>query len=442
MNFLKKKLDRESKRLIKNSKWVFIANIIGAGLAFLRSVVIARGLGVEIFGTYAMVIAFVSLLQEFLNLNLGTAIIKFGANFQAENRMDKLAVMIRRCIKTSFVMSLVLVLVVAVLTHVSYDTFIKKPHLHWFVIGYAIANSVAYYNLITKAALRLFFRFKKNSVIQIIMDLIETLMMVLAVLLYPKNLTVFFAAAIATRFLNALVCNALGFLEMKKELWVHRHAPAGAIAEDVPAIRKFVISNSLGNTLKALIHQGDVLLLGILAGPLSVGFYAVAKKLAYSVLTITDPLVNSVYPQFSKLIAERRVKEVIKMLKRISLVSVIPASGFLILCFFFKAWIISKVYGTEYMEAASPFFFLLINAVIGSLTFWVLPLVQSLGLVSMRLKVYAFMILFGVISSYLLVPLMGASGMAVSLLVINSINNFVFIFASLNAMKDFQFKTA
>ena len=440
MNFLKKRLDNQSKTLIQNSKWVFIANILGAGLAFVRSVAIARGLGVEIFGTYAMVIAFVALVQEFLNLNLGTAIIKFGAGFIAEERLDKLAIMIRRAVKTSFVMSMLLVLVVSVLTMTSYDTFIRKPHLHWFVIGYAIANSVAYYNLITKAALRLFFRFRKNSIIQIIMDGIETLMMLLAVFLYPKNLTVFFAAAIATRFLNALVCNALGFWEMKKELWIHRHAPDAIIENEVPSIRKFVISNSIGNTLKALIQQGDVLLLGILAGPLSVGFYAVAKKLAYSVLTITDPLVNSIYPQLSKLIAERRVKEVVRMLKRISLVSVIPASGFLILCFLFKTWIITKVYGTEYLEAASPFFFLLINAVIGSLTFWVLPLVQSLGLVSMRLKVYAFMILFGTISSYLLVPVMGASGMAISLLIINSFNNFVFIYASLNTMKGLQLK--
>ena len=48
------------------------------------------------------------------------------------------------------------------------------------------------------------------------------------------------------------------------------------------------------------------------------------------------------------------------------------------------------------------------------------------------------MILFGVISSYLLVPLMGASGMAVSLFIINSFNNFVFIYASVKAMKNLK----
>jgi len=435
MNFLKRRLDQESKTLIRNSKWVFIANIIGAAFGFIRSVVIARGLGVEIFGTYTMVIAFVALVQEFLNLNLGTAIIKFGADFKAQNRLDKLAVMLRQSVKISFIMSLVLVAIITVLTLTSYDTLIRKPHLHWFVVGYAIANSVAYYNLITKSALRLFFKFRKNSMIQILMDFIETTLMVLAVLFYPKNLTMFFAAAIATRFLNAVVCNLLGFWEMKSDLWSHRHAPDSVISEQLPAMRKFIINNSLGNTLKSFIQQGDVLLLGILAGPVSVGLYSVAKKLAYSLLTITDPLVNSIYPQFSKLVAEEKITELKKMLRKISLISIVPAMAFLVGCYFFKTWIVIKVFGASYIDAAPPFFILLINAVVGALTFWVLPLVQSLGLVGIRLRTYAAMIIFGSALAYMLVPGWGASGMAMALLFVNILNNIVFIYYSMKSIK-------
>ncbi|CAN5574298.1 hypothetical protein BH11BAC1_BH11BAC1_23150 [soil metagenome] len=435
MKFIGRQLDQQSKALVKNSKWIFIANVVGAGLGLIRSVFIARGLGAETFGTYVLVISFIALIQEFLNLNLGTAIIKFGAQFQVQNRLDKLVVMIKQSVKISFVMCTILIFIVTLLTLISYETFIKKPHLHWFVIGYAIANSVAYFNLITKASLRLFFKFKKNSIIQIILDFIETSLMVAAVLIYPKNLTMFFIAAIATRFLNGLVCNLMGFWEMKKELWAHRHAKNNLLKEELPVIRKYVLNNSLGNTIKAFMQQGDVLLLGTLAGTVSVGFYSVAKKLAFSLLTITDPLVNSIYPQISKLISEKRIGELQKMLVRITEIAALPALLFLIIGYFLNGWIITKVYGDGYLPASYPFFFLLINAAFGSVTFWVLPLIQGLGLVKLRLKVYTLMIIIGSVIAYFIVNISGASGMAISLLAVNIGINTIFIFASIKKMK-------
>ena len=105
MKFFKKRLDKESKTLFKNSSWVFFSNFFSTALAFLRSVVIARGLGAEIYGTYAIVVAFVALIQEFLNPNIGTALIKFGAVYHDEQRTDKLMAMVKRSLRASFFMA-------------------------------------------------------------------------------------------------------------------------------------------------------------------------------------------------------------------------------------------------------------------------------------------------------------------------------------------------
>jgi O-antigen/teichoic acid export membrane protein len=267
------------------------------------------------------------------------------------------------------------------------------------------------------------------------MDFVETSLMLAAVLIYPKNLTMFFVAAIATRFLNALVCNVMGFLEMKKELWVHRHADNNLLSEEFPVIRKYVLNNSYGNTIKAFMQQGDVLLLGTLAGTVSVGFYSVAKKLAYALLTVTDPLVNSIYPQISKLISEKKVADLQKMLVRITQIAALPAVLFLITGYFLNSWIITRVYGAGYLPASYPFFFLLINAVFGAVTFWVLPLMQSLGLVKLRLKVYSLMIVAGSAIACFAVPLAQATGMAIALLAVNIGINTIFILASKKELK-------
>lgn len=435
MKFFKKRLDTESKTLFKNSTWVFFSNFFSTALAFLRSVVIARGLGAEIYGTYAIVVAFVALIQEFLNPNIGTALIKFGAEYHDKNRIDKLTAMVKSSLNTSFIMAILSVAVIAILSFVSYSTFIEKPGLHWFIIAYAMAASITYVNSISRGLLRLYFKFKLSSIIQMIMDVLETAMIAVAVFFYPRDLNVFFVAVIITRFLNGFICNALAFWELRKELMPHRSASTELVKEDKRKFSRFVVGNSIGNSLKTVISQGDVLLLGALSNPEQVGFYSVAKKVAFSVFTLSDPLVQSIYPQLSKLLAEKRFPEIRNMLLKITSLAMIPSLIFLIVTFFLNEWIIVTVYGLEYKPAAQPFYYFLIGSVLGASTFWVLPLVQSLGLVKMRVKVYVFTILVGSIAAWWLVPTMQAAGMSLALLLTNVMNLIIFTNEALKKIK-------
>ncbi len=435
INFLKKKLDPESKKLFKNSSWVFFSNFFSTGLAFLRSILIARGLGVSIYGTYVVVVAFVGLIQEFLNLNLGIALIRYGAVYHAEGRKDKLMALVKVSLFFSFVMAFVSILVIALLSRVSYSTFISEPGLEWFIIAYAAAASITYVNSVGRGLLRLYYKFRLSSIIQMIMDVIETLAIAIAVIFYPKDLNVFFVAVIITRFLNGLICNALAFWELRKEIGYQQDSPVALIKGDLSDLRQYILGNSLGNSLKTIISQGDVVLLRALTSAEQVGLYNVAKKLAYAVLTLSDPLVQSVFPQFSRLLAEKKFRETRKMIFRISMLVVIPAAIFMILAIAFSQSIITLVYGVEYLAASGPFQFFIVGATTASVTFWMLPLVLSLGLIKERLGIYVVTILAGVTLSILFVPSLQATGMSLVLLVINLLNLVLFGYLANRKMK-------
>ena len=164
----------------------------------------------------------------------------------------------------------------------------------------------------------------------------------------------------------------------------------------------------------------------ILTSPQQVGFYAVAKKLAYSVLTLSDPLVSSKYPQLSKLLAEKKFKEMKNMLVRITSIAMVPGFIFIVATFFLNEWIIKTVYGPEYLPATQAFFYFVIGAVLGASTFWTLPLVQSLGIVRIRIKV----IIIGTTLAYILVPTMHNAGMALALMITNIMNMLIFIYVA------------
>ncbi len=436
IRFLKKHLDPESKKLFKNSTWVFFSNFFSTGLAFLRSILIARGLGVSVYGTYVVVVAFVGLVQEFLNLNIGTALIRYGAVYHTEGRRDKLMALVKVSLFFSFVMSAVSIAVIAILSRISYSTFISEPGLEWFIVSYAAAASITYVNSVSRGLLRMYYKFRLSSIIQMIMDIIETIAIALAVIFYPRDLNVFFVAVIITRFLNGFICNAIAFWELRKDLATHKESPVSLIRSDLRDFKEYVIGNSLGNSLKTLISQGDIVLLRALTSAEQVGFYNVAKKLAYAVLTLSDPLVQSIFPQFSRLLAEKKFAETRKMVLRISTLTIIPSAIFMVLAIGFSHSIISLVYGADYLPAAGSFQYFIVGAALATVTFWMLPLVQGLGLIKARLKIYFITILAGVILSMIFVPSLQSAGMAMVLLLINLLNLVLFGYLVHKKMKD------
>jgi len=323
-------------------------------------------------------------------------------------------------------MAAVSIVLIALLSRISYSTFISEPGLEWFIVAYAAAASVTYLNSVSRGLLRLYYKFRLSSIIQMIMDVMETIAIAIAVIFYPRDLNIFFVAVIITRFLNGFICNALAFWELRKELGVVEHSPVALIKGDLTEFKKYVLGNSLGNSLKTLISQGDIVLLRALTSAEQVGLYNVAKKLAYAVLTLSDPLVQSVFPQFSRMLAEKKFAETRKMILRISSLALVPAILFMVLAIAFSQSIIGLVYGAEYLSAAGSFGFFIIGATTASVTFWMLPLVLSLGLIKERLGIYVITIIVGVLLSIMIVPSQQAQGMALVLLITNVLNLVLF----------------
>ncbi|HEX5003128.1 MAG TPA: oligosaccharide flippase family protein [Bacteroidia bacterium] len=436
MHFFKKRLDTQSKVLLKNSSWVFFSNLFSTGLAFLRGIVIARGLGAELFGIYTVAVAFIATVQEIFNLNLGAAVIRFGSQYLSAGRNDKVVSILKLSLISSAIASAVAFIAVAVLTALKYDSFIKQPGLTWFVLLYTVAASSIFFNQVSRGALRLFFRFKTNAIIQMIMDIAEFALIVSALFFYPGNLSVFMIAIIVSRFINGVVPNIAGFRELGPQLRSSAGAGIKLIKDQFSEIRKFVITNSITKTLQSLINTGDVLILGVFtSSPVQAAYYAVGKKLAYSLLTLTDPLVTSIYPQLCKLRDENKIKEISNMLFRLTALAAIPSALFLVIAFSLGDWIMKVVFGAEYAAAGPVFSILTAAALINAVFFWIQPLLQAIDLLGMRLLTYATGIVIGLGAALFLVPRYGAEGMAFAIIAMNLVMPAMFLYFAIKKLR-------
>lgn len=422
-----KRFDPESKNLLKNSSWVTVANTLGAIFAFVKTIAITRILGAELFGTYALAIAFIITTQEFLRLNISMGLIRYGAIYASEDRKDKIVAIIKFSLGLSTISAILSIIVLGIITLFSYSTFIKAPGLTIYIIAFAFANSLNFIDAISKASLKLFYKFKTNSIIQMIMDTVETTIVISTLYIYGANLEAFFTAVISARVLNSITCNIAAYRELSLELSPYLKSQIKLIQYHKKEFFSYIFGNSLSSSLKVLMNQGDVLLLGNMGSTSAVGIYATAKKLAYSVLTLTDPLASSIFPQLSHLIASKDHLKIKVMIKKITGIMLIPSLFVLIICFFLKATIIEFLFGKEFIEAAEPFMILLICALQGAVFFWALPLIQSMGLIKKRFLVYLSAIIIGGITSILLIPSWNESGAAIGLLVANLFITFCFL---------------
>lgn len=436
-SFLRKRLHLETRQFIKNSSWILGSNLVREFLVFLRSIVIARGLGVEFYGIYAMIVAFVMAIQEVLNLNIGTPFTKFGAEFKTKNRIDKVAALLKGCVWATIGSALASVALIAIIVSLSYKVFFNKPGLHWYIIFFAIAETTTFFDYLSTSMLRLYYKFKLNSIISIIMAVIEFLIVVSVIFVFPKNIFAFILAIVGARILNSVICNGMVFWELRHELSPYLKVKVSILSSHWKEIAKFTVNNSLSRTVWVFINRADVLLLGALFGPVQVAYYNIGKRLANSISIIINPLSTSIYPQLALLLSVKRIADLKKLVFQLTKMLVVPASLFMIVMFFIKEPFITILYGNEFYQSAGPFFFLILNAVLNAVFFWTLYLIMSLGMVALRLWVYLSALVLGAAIAILLIRFQ-ATGMAIALLVANCYILVVFNTFAFNKLKQMQ----
>lgn len=429
-NLFKEKLDTELKLLIKNSSWVFLANFIVSLCMFLRSVILARILGVEIYGTFFLIIAFVFTIQEFFNLNIGTALIKFGAGYITEEKFEKFVALVKTCFLLTGLSAIISIAFVAIVCNFAYGIFIEKPGLELYVVLFAVGSSLSFFDYISASILRLFDKFRLNSLIVILMSFVDLVFVGLIAYLFPKQLSKLIFTMVCTKILRTILINGVAFWELRKELLLHMYAALSEIRSDWKNIRSFIINNSLSRTLKSLTSNGDVLILGVLSGSLQVGYYGVAKKLAFIILRVTDPMRDAIYPQIASLISRREVTKVKNLLIKITKISAIPLVLVFIFLLFFNNWVIISIYGADFQRASIPFLFLFIAASISSIFFWSLSTIFSLGKVKLRLVTNLVSLLIGICFVIILTPTYGAIGVAIAFLITELIKQFTFVWVT------------
>lgn len=434
--FISARIDVDSLSFFRNSAWLFGDQTVRAVLVFVRSIVLARGLGPELFGGYTVAIALVATVQEFFNLNTGSALIKYGAEFREADRPRHLAALVKGAYLFTGLLVLISVAAVAGVVFLGYDVFLEVPDLEIAIIVLALTTGLSLFDHLGKGLLRLFDCFRLNALVNMGASVFELAALAGVVIAFPGRVDLVIFALAGARGLTAIVVTIAVAYELRGRVENVLKPGWGEIRDVMHETWRFVVGTSGSNTIRRLIRRGDILLLGALIGPAQVGFYAIAKKLATTVLVAVDPMAYSIYPQLATMVARERYKDLKQMLQNVmQLISAPIAVGIGLLLLFGKPFI-GLVYGEEYRGAHVILVWIVAALSVEAIFFWTVSLLNSLDLVAVRFKVYTLAAIAGFVMAYVLVPVLGAAGMAISLLVVNLFTHLSFAWVNLRRMAE------
>lgn len=413
---VKRLFDSESKTLAKNSSWLMLSTVFQAVVVFLKTVIIARELGVEVYGVYAIILAFVATIQEVFNVNFGAAMIKFSADFSAANQREKILAMIKLGYVVAFLSALLSILFIWLVSLLFYEVFFESEGYQSVIMIFSIAASFALINAVPQVILRIYDKYKISSFVRIAMYTIEIVSIWLFFQLSNGSIFGLVTLLAIVAVFNALLCNGSALFEVRNDIAGWFSQSMTPLISHKSELVGFVVNNSLSKTVQKLLKKGDVLLLASFAGDSAVAVYDVARKLAFSLLVIKDPLIMAVYPQLASLISSGKKQAIKRFIATVTTFATIMYLIGAVSVALLGSHVINLIFGPEYTEATQPLFFLVCAVGLEISLFYTVPYVLSLGETKFRLKMSLISAFTMVGTSLLLAPNYGAIGVAIGVL--------------------------
>ena len=398
-------LKTEKKRFVRNVSWLFVAKSMPSAANFLEVIILARVLGLEAFGLFTLVVAYVGIVNRFLDFRVWESAVKYVGEFLEKKEPDHVLSMI----KFSYVIDLstgVLAFFVSVaLAGFANEVFIKSPEGFDMVLILSFSLLFATTNTTSEALFRVFDRFRTITLVQSSESVCKLVFVLAALYLGYGIKGVFFAHAVVSLFGFVFRQILVNSMLRERGLGGWLSSRIGLLYYRMKEILWFLLNTSFVATLD-IAGEGrvSVLVLGYFFDSTAPGLYRVARSVIKVINRIIDPLYEVIFPRLISLSSANlydKFAEVAKYATKSLFKLVIPVSVAILL---FTEQFIGLVFGNNYMPASDTMRILTVAALFSGATLCLTPSLLAFGRPGLRTAISVFKTLIYVVLLLVLVP--------------------------------------
>jgi O-antigen/teichoic acid export membrane protein len=407
------KLDLRS--LWKNASWTSGSLLVTALLAFAETILLARFLGVTLLGVFFLIRAYPEAVQQVLDCRTRDTVVKYLGEYVALDQHDRAGALVRLIWLIDVVAGLIAMAIVFSTASIAARYVAHEPTATWPVAAYAVSQFVGTLDSASGSVMRVFGRFGVSSVMGVYRSVGRFALILVVVLLGGRILALVYAiVAIQVAYTAASTWISVSLL--RKHVAFRAWSGMGAIGEQRRQILKFLLQTNIAGTLKMSSEKLLMIVIGALGGAPVAAQYKIASQVGSSIVLVSDPLYLVIYPTLSKMVARKQWEGLfggLRRLQRIMVAFTVPAaavaSGLMVI-------LIPVVFGEDFAPAIIPGIIIMWAGLPEVTLFWLAPLLFCLDQASLLVKYRALSSVVQLIVALALVPFIGATGAAVSLL--------------------------
>ncbi len=409
-------------KVVRNSAHLFSNNTISLGLSVLQGALVARLLAPEGLGLIKVVVAYASTVNSLFSFRMSELVVRYGGEYLGRDEKEKASAVMKAAGLVEALVSFLAFLVVALTAGLAERYFAKTSGTSWLFTVYAL-GLLANFNIETSTGiLQVTDRIKLQGTINLIQSVLTSVIIVAAFLWNGTLQTVLIAYLLSKTILG------LGMF-IAAQVQLHRVLGRGwwkvplSVLTSTRELIRFAVSSNISATIIKIFRESELLWVAFFLTKAAAGYYSIAYTIVSFLAIPADPLIATTFPEINRLIVQRAWPRLKDFLRKITTLSF--AYNFALgLCFvLFGRWIILIYSGEKFISAYPALIVLTIGFVFNYVLFWNRPLLLSLGLPEIPIKVTLVVGLVKLALAFLLVPRFGivAAGALLSLYYIASV---------------------
>lgn len=382
----------------------------------------ARTLGVENFGTLALVHSFVLIVATAAQFSSRRMLIRYGAK-----ALHKAAPFhMQRLIKFAFILNVLSTMVAFVIMILATDSvatlFGVSEEVRSLMRVYCLSVVFITISVTSYDVMSLFDRFSMLAMQTAVEPLLR---FIGAIILFAISADIIYFLILW--FISLLVSKIVLIIMAWRELKLHSlnelsHHSIRQAFNPESGVWKFVFGINLVDTLKLSQTNLPLLLIGWLLEPASAGLFRVAQQLGDFLVNLTNKLLlPAIFPEMSRLSAEDNHVERRTMIIRLTLLTSVLAFILLSVLVLFGEYFILLIAGENFIEAYSIMLWLAVAGLLIAISSYLESLMVSAGMIYKTFTAQFIATVTYVVSFYYIVERIGLEGAGVAAVIYSSI---------------------
>lgn len=355
-----KKFNSTLKLIFGTSLFILIGVIISKIFSYLYKIIIARYFGADIYGLYSLSLVIIGLFAAISGLGLSEGILRYISLYRGRYEKEKIRYVYRIAFKISFLTTITAALILFLSAEFISLTFFKNKDLIIFLKVFSFLIPIWVFSIFFMNIMIAFEKVKQQTILEKVLQSSAKLLFLLFFILIGIKTN----AIIFSFFLGILVFLLSTYLYCKykfSDIFLDYHLKNKEKKKILEGLVFYSIPIMLFWTVSSIFYWTDSLVIGFFKTTVEVGIYNVAIPLAALLTLAPELFIQLLFPIITKEYAKKNLGLIKKLSLQIGKWIFIINLPFFFLMMFFPGTIISIFFGESYLEAISPFRFLLIG---------------------------------------------------------------------------------